>query len=228
MKLSLIFPVYNEAKSITKVLEGFSDFCDDQNIDHEILVVNDGSHDATSAKVKNFADTHKSVRLIEHPTNQGYGATLRSGFSAATGDFIFFTDSDGQFSPDDLDQTLPLIDQKVIVLGYRAQRAEGFFRRINAAVWNVIIRTLLGIQVRDVNCAWKVFPRTLLADNTLISRGAFINAELLYYAQHKKLLFREIPVRHFVRQFGKPTGANIQVIWHAFFELAHFLKNRAL
>lgn len=226
MKLSLIFPAYNEAESITGVLERWSQYCITRNIDHEIIVVNDGSRDATSEKVKNVASSRPSVHLIEHPANQGYGASLRSGWSAAHGDFLFFTDSDGQFQPDDFDQTLPLLDTHTIVLGYRQHRTEGVIRRLNAWLWGQCMGFIFGFRVRDLNCAWKVFPRSLLANITWVSRGAFINAELLYYAQKKNLAFREIPVHHFARRFGSPTGANVRVIYRAFWEFLSFLNHR--
>lgn len=223
MTLSLIFPAYNEAESITDVLERWSGYCVANHVDYEIIVVNDGSGDGTGAKVKNFAATHPAVQLVEHAANQGYGAALRSGFSAASGDFIFFTDSDGQFGPDDLDRTLPLLGVNTIILGYREHRAEGLIRQLNAWGWGQCVGLALGVRVRDLNCAWKLFPRTLLTDLTLISVGAFINAELLYHARKKKMMFREIPVHHFTRQSGSPTGANPGVIYRAFRELMYFL-----
>lgn len=226
MKLSIVLPACNEAESITGVLEGFSRYFLTKHLDHEIIVVNDGSHDSTSEHVKNFAATHSSVRLVEHLSNQGYGAALRFGFSAASGDFIFFTDSDGQFWPEDLDQTLPLMNAKTIVLGYREHRAEGRIRRLNAWLWSWCIQTFLHFHVRDLNCAWKLFPRSVLDDVKLVSTGAFINAELLYYAHNKNLAFQEIPVRHFPRHFGSATGANLGVIFRAFQELFYFLRNK--
>lgn len=226
MRLSLVFPAYNEAESITGVLERFLEHCVSRNINHEIIVVNDGSIDATGEKVGDFARSHPTVQIVEHPKNRGYGAALRSGFLAASGDFIFFTDSDGQFGPEDLDQTLPRVGENAVVLGYRQDRADAAIRRLNAWLWGRCIGLVLGFRVRDLNGAWKLFPRSLLSDVTLVSRGAFINAELLYYARKKKLEFTEIPIHHFARKTGSPTGANPRVIYRAFRELAHFLRRR--
>lgn len=225
MKLSLILPAYNEAAAIEGVVKRFSDFFVSRNIAHEILVVSDGSSDATAEIVKNVSRVNPFVRLIELTTNQGYGGALRSGFSASSGDFIFFTDSDGQFAPEDLEHSLPFLDERTIVLGYRKNRTEGTIRRLNAWLWGQCIRGIFGIRVRDLDCAWKLFPRTLLDDVTFVSRGAFISAELLYYARKKKLAFHELPVAHFPRRAGTSTGANVRVILRAFRELVFFLKH---
>lgn len=225
MKLSLIFPAHNEADTITNVLSGFAEYFQAQRIDHEIIVINDGSKDLTSQKVRTFASDHPFIRLIEHQANQGYGAALRSGFSAATGDYIFFSDSDGQFRPGDLGRTWPLAHPKTIILGYRQPRAEGVLRQINAKLWGWWISKKLGFRVRDLNCAWKLFPRSLVVDTPLVSNGAFISAELLYYAKKKQLTFHEVAVHHRLRTAGRSSGANPLVIFRAFRELL-FFSNR--
>lgn len=227
MKLSLVFPARNEAESIISVLKGFADYCADRHLDHELIVVNDGSRDETGRLVDDFARTHPNVRVIHHLANQGYGAALRSGFTAATGDFIFLTDSDGQFSPPDLVQTLPLMTNETMVVGYRQARADPAIRRLNAALWGRLIRLLFGLRVRDLNCAWKVFPRSVLNNIRLVSRGAFISVELLYHAKNQGLIIKEIPVSHYARKFGSPTGANPRVVSRAFQELVTFLYQRS-
>lgn len=222
MKLSLIFPAYNEAAAIIGVLEDWIQYAQTHRLSYECIVVNDGSSDTTGEQVQQFSLQHPEVRLIEHATNQGYGAALRSGFLAARGDYIFFTDGDGQFQPDDLDRTLPLLDPHTIILGYRAPRAEGLWRRVCAWLWGRWIRFFFGLRVRDLNCAWKLFPRTLVINNKFISNGAFISAELLYRAQQQNFMFQEIPVRHLARQSGSPTGVNLRVVWRAWREFMLF------
>ena len=227
MQLSLVFPVFNEADSITGVLEDFSRYLESRSIGYEMLVVDDGSHDATLKRIQDFCRIHPATRCIIHPANQGYGAALRSGFTAAAGDFIFFTDSDGQFRPEALAETIRLAGPDTMVLGYRKGRAEGLARRLNAQLWAGLVGLILGVRVRDLNCAWKLFPRSLLDHITLTSRGAFVTPELLYYAKKQNLNFQELPVQHFPRKSGSPTGANPKVIYRAFQELRHFLRHRS-
>lgn len=225
-KLSLILPAYNEAAVITDVVSSFSRFLAASNVAYEILVVDDGSRDETAERATAVSQKNPFVRLVRHTVNRGYGAALKSGFAAARGDYIFFTDSDGQFLPDDLVQFLPLLEAKTILLGYRAQRQDTAVRRLNAWLWGQCIRLFLRVKVRDLDCAWKLFPRSMLEGVRLVSDGAFISAELLYYARRKKLLFHEMSVRHFARRAGSSTGANWRVIMRAFRELLHFLTHR--
>lgn len=222
MKLSLVFPVYNEEASVAHVVGRFSEYCRKGQIDCEFIVVNDGSVDASAEKIQTLAASNPNIRLIEHPANQGYGAALRSGFAAASSEYIFFTDSDGQFRPDDLAYTLSRLHPNTMVLGYRNNRADSLLRRLNAWAWGRCIASLLGVRVRDLNCAWKVFPRSLVSDVPLVSQGAFINAELLYYAIKKQFVFDEIPVHHFPRESGASTGARPRVITRALGEFLHF------
>lgn len=227
MKLTLLFPAYNESAAITGVLEDFAAVCEAQRIASELIVVNDGSTDATSQEVRRYMVRNQNVRLIEHPRNLGYGAALRSGFLAASGDYVFFTDSDGQFRADELDRTLAARGPKTIVLGYRLDRAEGLNRRMNAWLWGGIIRRSLGFNVRDLNCAWKLFPRDLIAPAEYESRGAFISAELLFYAHRRGYAFIELPVRHWPRRTGRSTGAQPRVIARALLEYVKFLRRRS-
>ena len=91
--LSIIFPAYNEAENILESIQQALPFVDSHNA--EIIIVDDGSQDNTAQLVANFA--HVSVRLLQHETNRGYGAALRTGFLHARGTWVFFTDADLQF-----------------------------------------------------------------------------------------------------------------------------------
>lgn len=226
MKLSLVFPAYNESASIAAVLATWAKYCATHRLEAELIVVNDGSRDRTGDAIHELTLAYPSIRLIEHPNNRGYGAALRTGFAAATGDYIFMTDSDGQFYPEDLQQTLPKLRPDACVIGWRENRADGWPRRFNARLWNWCVRLTLGLRVRDVNCAWKIFPRSFFADLTLRSTGALINAELLFNARRKNFSLIEIPIRHYPRRSGSPTGANPRVIWRALVELHWFLRHR--
>lgn len=226
MKLSLIFPAYNEAAALPAVLGSFATHCARHNISYELIVVNDGSRDTTSHVVRDFVTAHPTTQLVEHQTNRGYGAALRSGFAAATGDFVFFTDSDGQFQPEDLNQTISLLRSNRMVVGYRYPRHEGRCRRFNAWAWGQLVGRWIGGSVRDLGCAWKAFPRSWVTTVKLRANGAFLNAELLYQARRSGLEVVELPVHHWPRQSGSATGANPLVIARAFWELLMFIRDR--
>ena len=219
--MSVVLPAYNEeqviANTVFEVLHVLNAWC----IDFEILVVNDGSTDQTGEIVEALALTgaHSRVRLITHATNEGYGASLVSGFAAATKELVFFMDSDGQFDIRDLEEFFPLIDSYDAVIGYRIDRQDSWMRKLNAWGWKKLIGWVLGVHVRDVDCAFKLFHTEFLHQHPLETRGAMINAELLYRLKRAGCSYKEVGVIHLPRLHGQATGARLSVIVRAFREL---------
>ena len=126
-------------------------------------MVDDGSLDKTTDVVHQFLKAEAPVRLVEHEFNKGYGAALRSGFEAATGDYIFFTDSDLRFELNELMSLWTYRGSAEIVSGYRKNRQDPSHRRFNAWAWGRLVRSLTGIKVKDINCAFKYFKEKLLS-----------------------------------------------------------------
>ena len=188
-------------------------------IDAEVLVVDDGSAERTGAIVAALALAHPQIRLITHPVNQGYGAALVSGFAAATKDLTLFMDTDGQFDIRDLARLLLFIDEYDAVIGYRLQRKDTWVRKLNAWGWKRLIGWVLGVHVRDIDCAFKLLRTDFLHQHPLETRGAMINAELLYRLKRAGCTYREVGVHHLPRRGGRATGANLRVIVRAFREL---------
>ncbi|WP_271255139.1 glycosyltransferase family 2 protein [Pseudanabaena sp. Chao 1811] len=225
LSLSVVIPAYNEAENIGRVIANAVDYLSDRPMQYEIIVVNDGSIDATKAIVMKLASQNSRIRLINHPHNLGYGSALRSGFDQALHEYIFLTDGDGQFAISDLDSFLPYIQNSQhhsqVVIGYRAKRADVFVRSLNAWLYHIFIQWVLGIKVRDIDCAFKLFPRSIYqAIRPIKSDGALFSAEFLLKLQQLPMLepIIELPVRHFPRKFGVATGANIKVILKMFWE----------
>src|SRR2546421_8692158 len=127
--------------------------------------------------------------------------------------------SNGQFDIRDLKRFFPFIDEYDAVIGYRLERQDSWMRKLNAWGWNVLIRDVLGIHVRDIDCAFKLLRTDFLQQHPLQTRGAMINAELLYKLKHAGRTYREVGVHHLPRQGGRATGANLPVIARAFREL---------
>jgi glycosyltransferase involved in cell wall biosynthesis len=218
--LSLFFPMYNEAENVEEsvrsalaVLPGLVD-------DFEIIVVNDGSRDRTGALAAELAARDPRVRVVQHPVNRGYGASLKSGFGAATRELVFFTDGDLQFDLGELELLLREIDVADVVVGYRIDRQDPLHRRLNAYLWNRLVRLVLGLRVRDVNCAFKLFRREALAAVTpLEADGAMISAELMVKLERGGFRIRQVGVHHYPRPRGQQTGARADVVLKAFREL---------
>ncbi len=222
--LSVILPAYNEEAvieqtvcTIMPVLTGWM-----QNF--EVLVINDGSRDRTEEIVARLSAYDPRIKLINHPMNKGYGAALVTGFESATKETTFFMDSDGQFDIRDLIAFFPLIEQYDAVLGYRIDRKDAWMRRLNAWVWKQLVHFMFGVSVRDVDCAFKLYRSEFFRHHRLETRGAMINAEVLYKLGRYGYTYAEVGVRHLPRQAGMATGAKPAVIVRALREMFVFAR----
>ena len=162
--------------------------------DFEVLVVDDGSKDATAAIVSAAAADDSHVRLIQQPKNCGYGAALRRGFAEATKEIVGFTDADCQFDLRELERLVLLARDYDIVCGYRIDRQDPWLRRVYSAGYNVLVRLLLGTRVRDCDCALKLFHRDVIAKLPITTDGFLINGEMLASACQQKFSLVEVGV----------------------------------
>lgn len=226
--LSVVLPAYNEEAVIAVTLATVVSTLDEWGADFEVIVVNDGSTDRTAAIVNALTQREARVRQIAHATNQGYGAALADGFAAATKDLTCFMDADGQFAIRDLARLLPHIDRVDAVLGFRQHRQDSWMRRCNAWGWNALVALALGVRVRDLDCAFKLFRTEFLHAHPPQTRGALINAELLFTLTRTGATFQQIGVRHLPRQGGHATGANPRVIVRALHDLARYAWEQRL
>jgi hypothetical protein len=224
--LSLCLPAYNEEANIEDTLDGACAILPAFVQRFEVVVVDDGSRDRTAEVVSRYAAVRPEVRLVRHEQNRGYGAAVSTGLRAARGDLVAFTDADGQFSLLDLPGFLTRILDHDVVIGYRYSRADPWHRNLNAWGWNRLVRLFLGVRVRDLDCAFKVFRREVVDGLKLTATGAAINAEILAQCVHGGLRICEVPVSHYPRCNGAPTGAALRVIGRAFRELPPLWKYR--
>ncbi|HEY1769856.1 MAG TPA: glycosyltransferase family 2 protein [Chthoniobacterales bacterium] len=222
--LSVIFPAFNEEANIRQTVEVARKVVSKLAKTWEIILVNDGSKDATTPLCDELAQQYPEVRAIHHVDNRGYGAALKSGILAARYDFIFFTDSDGQFDLEELKDLIEWANHYDIVTGYRGKRSDPPHRLINALGWKLLVRMVLGVKVRDIDCAFKVFQRSVFDRVQIRSVGAMVNTEILAQANAFGMRIHEVRVSHYPRRFGKPSGANIRVIAKAFRELIRLYR----
>ncbi len=217
--LSVILPAHNEEEAIETTIREVFETLSTWKLDFEIIVVDDGSRDNTGAILDTMSATYPCLKAIHHPVNQGYGAALVSGFEAAAKDLTFFMDSDGQFDIHDLARFLLLIEEYDAVLGYRIKRQDTWMRKVNAWGWKKLVGLVFGIHVRDIDCAFKLYPTSFFREHKLETRGAMINTEILYKFIRAGNTYTQVGVRHLPRHGGRATGAKLSVILRAFQEL---------
>jgi len=220
MRISVVLPCFNEEENIQQTLEDVDRWLDQRGYDGEIIVVDDGSSDDTPRVLNAVREEYPRLRVIRHTKNQGYGATVRRGCDSASMEMIAFMDSDGQFRAEDFDRLLPALAQYDFVAGVRSHRADPLQRVLSAGLYNILIRLMLGIRVRDVNCAMKVFRRSLWPQiRPMYATGALFNAELFLALRGKGVPWEEVPVPHYPRLHGTSTGGKFSVALRMFREL---------
>jgi len=219
VSISIFFPCYNEQDNVARTTELAIAVLEKLNADYEVIIVDDGSKDATGQIADKIAARNKRVRVVHHPTNLGYGAALQSGFRAAAKELVFYTDGDGQFDISEMPPLLPLIKQYDIVSCYRLNRQDNMIRKINAWCWTKLVCFLFKMKIRDIDCAFKLYKREIFDNIKMVSTGALIDTEILAWATRKGYVVTQRGVHHYLRTSGTQTGAKLGVIIRAFREL---------
>ncbi len=224
LSITVFFPCYNEEANVERTTQAALAALQRLSDDFEIIIVNDGSKDKTGEIADRLAREHPQVRAVHNNPNLGYGGALQRGFREATKPWVFCTDGDGQFDFEEIDRLLPLLDRYDIVSAYRLNRQDSFVRKFNAFGWTSLVNLVFGLWLRDIDCAFKIFPRSLFDRIEMKSMGALIDAEVLARAKRLGYTIGQIGVHHYPRTAGEQSGANLRVILRAFKEL--FLLRR--
>ena len=213
--LSLVLPAYNEEENIRPVVEQALDVLPKFADTFEIIPVNDGSTDRTGAILEELAREDDRVRPVSYQRNKGYGGAVASGFDASRHDYVMFMDADRQFDINDISTLAPFVGTYDIVAGFRMERSDPLHRRINAEVFNIAVRILFGVHLRDLDCAFKIFRGDQLRSLDLISNGALINCEMQAKLRRQGATLVQVGVHHYPRVAGSSTGGNLKVILKA-------------
>jgi|GEM_PF-252048 len=224
--LSLCFPAFNEATNIEDTLTAACAILPEFVDQFEVVVVDDGSSDATAEIVERFSRAEPRVRLVQHEHNLGYGGAVTSGLRAGCGNLLAFMDSDGQFSLLDLPQLLIRLSGHDAVIGYRYRRADSSRRLLMAWSWNRLLRASFGVRVRDMDCAFKLFRREVIDQSHLTLTSPGINAQILIQCMLRGWQLCETPVMHYPRYHGVAAGCGWRMIARAFRELPQLWKCR--
>jgi glycosyltransferase involved in cell wall biosynthesis len=218
--LSIFFPMWNEEEYIHRALRASTEICerlvaDGEIADYELIVVDDASTDATGRLADEIAAADRHVRVVHHPVNRKLGGSIKSGFEAARGDLVLYTDADLPFEMIELVRAVRVLRtyEADVVSAYRFDRTgEGPRRAVYSFVYNALVQAMFGTRIRDINFAFKLCRRRVLDHVTLSSEGSFIDAELIIRAQRSGFAIVQIGVDYFPRTRGVSTLSSFGVI----------------
>jgi len=226
--LSFFIPMYNERENIGRTLDAAEAALDGLGLDdYELLVIDDGSRDGCAEIVEARAQHNPRLRLVRHKVNQGYGAALRTGFTHATRQAVFYTDSDLPADLDNLRRALPLLAEADVVIGYRLNRADTLRRTLYSRVYNGLMRVLFGVRVRDVNFSFKLVRRSVLQRIHLTAGTVFIDGQLLAEAVRHDFRIAELPVPYQPRLHGRSSFDSPRVAWETLREMLGYRLKQA-
>jgi len=204
-ELSAVMPAYNEEEilplAIGEAVEALEAQCDRW----ELIVVDDGSTDRTPEIIAGWHERDPRVRAVTQRPNQGYTKALIRGFSEARYEAIFYTDADAQFDLAEISKLYPLLAEHHMVAGYRVNRQDPWIRLLTSATFNRLQSLVLGVRMRDVNCAFKLFRKSFFDVVELGSDGFLIDAELYARAKRAGLTWAQVGVTHRPRERGSTT-----------------------
>ena len=216
----MFFPMWNEEAYVERAIGYAKEECEflvsqGEIRDYELIVVDDCSTDRTPELADALAAADPHVRVVHHPVNRKLGGSMKTGFAAATGDLVLYSDADLPFDMTEVRRAVRLLRmyEAEVVSAYRHDRTgEGASRAVYTFFYNVLIRRLFGVRMRDINFAFKLCRRRIFEHVELKSEGSFIDAELII--RTKKLGFDVIQfgVDYFPRTRGVSTLASLGVI----------------
>lgn len=225
-ELSVFFPFYNEEKNIEKVIKQAIEVIPTIADTFEIIIVNDGSTDNTKAIAEKLKQKHQNIVLVNQE-NKGYGGAISAGFATSQYEWVFFSDGDLQFDLSDITKFVDYTDDYDLIIGYRQKRAEGFKRNLIAKllkIWNSFFFAFPP-NIKDIDCAFKLIKKDVLNKiMPLYSIGQLASTEMLLKCHKESYKIKQLPVPHYKREFGTPTGDNYKEIKRAVIETLTLLK----
>jgi dolichyl-phosphate beta-glucosyltransferase len=197
--LSIVIPAYNEAKILPVTLECLRVFLSEQPFAAEVIIVDDGSTDQTSAVLQEWTPAFECLRVLRTPVNLGKGASIRRGVLASRGECVFVADADLPGSPEDILRLLAALAQgaAVAIASRRPapmSAAPSPMRYIASKIYRGMVRAILGLPIRDTQCGFKAFLREPLSPivEGLQSNGFSFDVEFLFAAWKEGLPIKEV------------------------------------
>jgi len=219
--LSVFFPAYNDAPSLPDLVSDAFAVLAEHVEDYELIVVNDGSQDKTGEVLEQLRSRFgPRMRVVTHPQNRGYGGALRSGFEAASKEWVFYTDGDGQYDVSELPRLLERAGPKTgLVNGYKLERQDPAHRIWIGKTYNFCARLLFRIRIRDIDCDYRLIRRSLLDEIHLTSTSGTICVELVRKLELSRCDIIEVGVHHYPRLHGTSQFFRVRSLANTFGQL---------
>jgi glycosyltransferase involved in cell wall biosynthesis len=222
----VFFPAYNDSGTIASLVITAIQSASKLTPDYEVIVVNDGSTDTTAQILEELARVYPQVRIVTHPVNRGYGGALRTGFASASKELIFYTDGDAQYDPAEMEALWPSMRADVdLVNGFKISRSDPWHRIVIGRIYHHTVKALFGLQVRDVDCDFRLLRRSIFDRVRLEKNSGVICLEMMKKIQDAGFSIVEVPVHHYHRAHGQSqffnfprvfrTGIDVLKLWYA-------------
>ena len=213
--LSVFFPAYNDGGTIASLVITAVKVAGSLTPDYEVIVVNDGSSDDTAKILDELAHIYpEHVRIVHHEKNRGYGGALRTGFTTASKDLIFYTDGDAQYDPSEMTVLWKqLTDDVDWVNGWKISRADPLHRIVIGRVYHHMVKLLFGLKVRDVDCDFRLMRRRIFDVVRLEKDSGVICLEMMKKFQDAGFKVAETPVHHYHRAHGHSQFFNFRRVF---------------
>jgi glycosyltransferase involved in cell wall biosynthesis len=219
--LSIFFPAYNDSGTIASLVITALQTARGLTSDFEVIIINDGSADATARIADELARTYPEVRVVHHARNRGYGGALQSGFKAATRELVFYTDGDAQYDPSEMTRLWHALDDTIdLVNGYKISRSDPVHRIVIGRIYHHTVRLLFGLQVRDVDCDFRLLRRSIFQQVLLEKNSGVICLEMMKKIQDAGFHIAEVPVHHYHRAYGKSQFFNFRRLFKTAVDVA--------
>ena len=213
MKLSIVIPVYNEAATISEIVELVRSV--DVGMEKEILLVDDCSRDGTRDVLQKMGETQADLKLLFHEVNRGKGAALRTGFAAATGDIVLIQDADLEYDPKEYPKLLqPLLDGHADVvfgsrfLGGGPHRVVYYWHYLGNQLLTTLSNMTTNLNLTDMEVCYKLFKREVIQSIPLKENRFGFEVEITAKVARRKLKIYEVPISYYGRDYaeGKKIG----------------------
>jgi glycosyltransferase involved in cell wall biosynthesis len=213
--VSLVFPAWNEEEYVERAVARALAVLSRITSDYEIVIVDDASTDRTWEILQTLARRHPQLRVVRHGVNQKLGGSLRTLFAMASKDVVVYSDIDLPFDLNEVERAVRLMQylEADLIAGFRFDRTSEGLRRIAYSFgYNLLIRVLFGVRVKDINFSFKVIHRRVLDAVELKSCGSLIDAELMVKTIRRGFRVAQIGVDYFPRSRGISTLSSPAVI----------------